>query len=149
MEVGKAARLRQERTARFIEYIKKGLTDKEIGDLEGLGADYCQKLKKKIAGENGLTVKSKGKTIEVFKKDDASYLLRHRLAGRLYKLQMKHIPKEITRMLGMTLAEQRRALEGIPTHNWTILQMQRLADVDGISFVDLVKDSITPWKGFS
>lgn len=128
------------REQRVIEHARAGRTMTEIVDLEGLDAGNVKKWHRFL--------RDAGVTIEMARASNPPSGLRRSNdtwrynIGRSLGRMRDQLPQiEVSRLVGMTNIEINSAIKTSPTHNWTVSQLQRLADAQGVSFQDLIEGS--------
>lgn len=134
------------RVARFIEYIKERRVASEIAVREGMDEYYANRLRTRIALENGLPPLSKDETKALdaipFGLDEESKIIRRRLADALNHVVLRHPPEEVARMIGIPQKLHKRALEAPYRWDWTLGQMQRLAKARGKPFPQFIRELV-------
>ena len=131
-----------ERRTRMLGYIKDGMTADQIADIEGLDLVRARKERKAVADTHGLSTppnKRAGFTPVGFTAPNRG--MRTFLGYKLSDLTTKHKGDKIliARLTGLTQSEQRQAVKASVGHNWTLAQIQRLADALDIPFEELMR----------
>ena len=132
------------RVTRIAQLLKEGRTDREIAEREGMDATNLSKFYK----DNGLTVPAKRKATKSMHPfgvhSKSALLFNRRLSDKIYELrQMGYEAEDVAAMTGVTEKQQNlttgdRADAKVERHNFTVSQMERLADALGITFIDLI-----------
>ena len=130
------ASARLEREERLVQFITEGRSVSVVAVLEGLEHDYAYKLLMKVAKDKGLVYQARRThnpgAMPVVGLTTASQPLRARLGDHLYKLQGK--PPEIARATGVSVKGQRYARDRPFNYDWSLSQIERLAEASGMSF---------------
>lgn len=133
------------RRERIIQNIKDGWTCEQIADREGLTVDTASSLRRDFAREEGLKIPPKGRSrYRAIGLDDDKEGFHARVAHKVLDLQTIYSAEELTYLLGLTTTEQSLAADNTRGYNWTVAQLQRLANVLGVSFRELLIDLNTP-----
>jgi len=66
--------------------------------------------------------------------------LRSTLGNHLFRLTKNHHFREVSVMTGLTNAEQKRALNNPPRHDWSLSQIERMAKARNITFLEVLND---------
>lgn len=138
-------KLRQsERNARIIQMMELGRPVRAIAQAEGLEHDYCRKICVKLSAEAGIEYNPK----KVYSRLEMTTIgltentrrLRSFLADKLYELGDD--PRVVAKQIGMTLRCQKYARQRPFRHDWTLSQIERLAEHLGTDAVTLLGDAL-------
>lgn len=133
-----------QRSANILEHIKQGLTAEQIADAEGITADDARKLRLQLAREHKIAIpKARREGFRALGLNEERSGFRVRLGYQLQHLRDQHHPVAVSKMTGLTQAEQRDAVDPRKGHNWTLGQMQRLATARGYTFERLIQIALT------
>lgn len=131
----------RERELRIIEHARQGRTMTEIVDIEGLDAGNVKHWHR-IIRDAGVTIeKSRASKPPIgLKKENERF--RFNLGRSLVRIRDVHPQVDVSRMVGMTGTQCLEATEK-KTHDWTVSQIQRLAEAQGMSFQEMVINAFT------
>jgi antitoxin component of RelBE/YafQ-DinJ toxin-antitoxin module len=136
----------------IVEHVKAGHTAYQIADAEGLDPDDARQKRRRIAKEEGLPIlRDKRSGLKAIGMNERNEQVRARLGFVLKRLtdERKMNPYQIARLVGLTMSEQRDAVDRTKGHNWTLAQIQRLADASGSTFEEIMTHIMTtPPIGF-
>lgn len=140
------AQLLAELRDRFVGYIKAGLSAKSIAQREGFEEDYVKKLRKRIAGEEGLTLVDGVSDPQPFGFTKGGNRFRARLGDFIHDLLNRRGRHglELARDLGITQTQQKQAAESPYHHNWTLSQLERSATLEGLTFTEFMLSRMKP-----
>ena len=139
-------RLRQERDERLAIFIEQGRPVRAVAKLEGIEHDYAYKLLKQVARVRGLEYHPRrvahpaGEPILGL--TAASQTLRARLGDYLYRLEGS--PATIARQVGITAKNQPVAQDRPFNHDWTLSQIERLAEASNQDFHTFMLGLLAP-----
>jgi hypothetical protein len=134
----------EQRSANILEHIKQGKTAEQIADAEGITADDARKLRLQLAKKHDVRIpKAHRAGFRAIGLDDERSGFRVRLGYQLQYLRDEHHPVAVSKMTGLTQAEQRDAVDPRKGHNWTLGQIQRLAEARGVSFEQMIVTAMT------
>jgi hypothetical protein len=142
--VSKNDKEHEAREQRFISYIKDGITAADIGQLEGLRADYAGRLRKAFATKHGLTItKGQGQDMPPGI-TEASRRFRGRLGDYLYKLlnDKKLLPVTVANRVGVPVKLQSRAYNKPNYYDWKLSELERLAKASGVPFEQFIRSLV-------
>lgn len=143
-ETKKTKEQERDRAARIIEHARKGHTMMEIVDLEGLDPGNVKRWHK-LVRDAGVTIEMGRASRPPSGIRPSNDAWRYRIGRVLNDLRDAHPQIEVSRMVGMTNVQIKNATAGPRdcTHDWTVSQLQRLADVSGIPFESLIVQALT------
>ena len=138
-------KLRQnERDARIIQMMELGRPVRTIAQLEGLEHDYCRKICMRLVASSGIeyTPERVYKRLEMTTVGltEKTRRLRSYLADKLYDLGDN--PRVIAKQIGMTLRCQKYAKQRPFRHDWTLSQIERLAEALETDAITLMKEAL-------
>jgi hypothetical protein len=136
------AQLLHERDENIIRFMQAQRPVAAIAEFEGLAHDYCAKLCRRLADANGIDYNPERTRVPTTTLGKLSEQLRGKLGGYLKDLKQSHHSLEITRELGLKQMEQKRAEVRPYNHNWTLAQMERLAQLRGETLTDLLVNAL-------
>lgn len=117
------------RKSRVLEYMCEAtpLPVREIAAREGITERWTRTLIKALERETGLTYRGWGLHFKTAMGDE-TYALRSRLADQLHQLIQKVGSRaEVAALTGVNSREQLRAINRPFHHDWTLSQIERLA----------------------
>lgn len=133
------------RRARFVDYVKRGLSSAQIADLEGIREDNASTERREIAKEEGLPLPKRTRGSQPPLASgvmEVSSLVRSYLKMQLEDLKALYAPEDLQVLTGLNPSAQNAACRNPYTHNWTIGQLSRVAAVKGITFEQLMRDAL-------
>jgi hypothetical protein len=128
------------RRARWVQYIKDGLSVAEIADIEGVREDNGATERRQIARAEGLEIWNRSSLGSAHARGvlDVPSLFRTHLKNELAELAKQHQPEDLQALIGLNPKAVRDAQKRPYAHNWTLGQMQRLAQARGKTFEQLM-----------
>jgi len=127
------------RKVRLADHLRAGRTVGEICDIEGLDpSNEPKRMKREVADPLGLTITGGHNTKMPLGLTTIERHMRLNLGNQVRLLRDDNHYIEVSRLIGLTNVEQRRAIDG--KHNWTLAQMQRLADATSTSFEEIIRN---------
>lgn len=128
---------------RIVEHARAGRTMTEIVDLEGLDPFNTKEAHNAIKAAGVTISRERTKTLPLgLTKENESW--RKRIGYHVDDLRAKHCQLDVSRLLGMTNAEILKATTRPATHNWTLSQLQRLANARQEPLADMVMRAFYP-----
>lgn len=154
-------RLQTERDDLLVELALQGLTEKEIGERLGISYDGVSAEKRRVSKARGIEFPKRALGRNATPKPaygltargepGGSYRFRVNLSDRLKKLRDKQHPIEVAQTTGLWPNAQTMATSNDPPYgyDWTISQIERLAQAHGLTFNELVTELLQePSFGF-
>ena len=133
------------RRARFVQYVKDGLSCAEIADLEGIREDNASTERRKIAKEEGITLAAKTRSVSAPRAAgvmEVPSLFRNYLSMQLTRLIERHSPEDLAVLTGLNPAAQRQVVGNPYAYNWTLGQLSRTAKALGKTFDQLMREAL-------
>lgn len=125
----------------FAQFMRDKTPIAIIADIYGLEPDQVRKTCRRIAAERGIDYKPVRAADDALPPGmtDASRTLRNHLANTLDKHKVASDHRlDVCREIGLTQAAQKAATTRPNPHNWSLSQIERLADSTGQDFTVMV-----------